>query len=180
MLPLNNTDIVNGVRNRDKQVFEIIFNQFSPSMFSIALRYLRDQDEAQDIVQDVFLNLWRTADNLDERAPIQHYLARATVNTCLNRIKKTQRQQQYAKEQQFTTTESKVEHLLLEHKELEAQYLSILEKLPDQCRRVFEMSRFKGLSPTEISQQLNISINTVYTHLTTALKKIRLGLLNQQ
>lgn len=180
MLPLNNTDIVNGVRNRDKQVFEIIFNQFSPSMFSIALRYLRDQDEAQDIVQDVFLNLWRSAENLDERAPIQHYLARATVNTCLNRIKKAQRQQQYAKEQQFSNTESTVEHLLLEHKELEAQYLSILEKLPDQCRRVFEMSRFKGLSPTEISQQLNISINTVYTHLTTALKKIRLGLLNQQ
>jgi RNA polymerase sigma-70 factor (family 1) len=179
MLPLNNTDIVTGVRNRDKRVFEIIFNQFSPSMFSIALRYLRDHDEAQDIVQDVFLNLWRTADNLDERAPIQHYLARATVNTCLNRIKKTQRQQQYSKEQQFTT-EPTVEHLLLEHKELEAQYLSILEKLPEQCRRVFEMSRFKGLSPAEISQQLNISINTVYTHLTTALKKIRLGLLNQQ
>lgn len=180
MLPLNNTDIVNGVRNRDKHVFEVIFNQFSSAMFSIALRYLRDQDEAQDIVQDVFLNLWRTAENLDERAPIQHYLARATVNTCLNRIKKAQRQQQYSKEQQFTSTEATVEHLLLEHKELEAQYLSILEKLPDQCRRVFEMSRFKGLSPTEISQQLNISINTVYTHLTTALKKIRLGLLNQQ
>ncbi|PSL24936.1 RNA polymerase sigma-70 factor [Chitinophaga ginsengisoli] len=179
-MPLNNTDIVNGVRNRDKHVFEVIFNQFSSAMFSIALRYLRDQDEAQDIVQDVFLNLWRTADNLDERAPIQHYLARATVNTCLNRIKKTQRQQQYTKEQQLTSTELTVEHLLLEHKELEAQYLSILEKLPEQCRRVFEMSRFKGLSPTEISQQLNISINTVYTHLTTALKKIRLGLLNQQ
>lgn len=179
MLPLNNTDIVTGVRNRDKHVFEIIFNQFSPSMFSIALRYLRDHDEAQDIVQDVFMNLWRTADNLDERAPIQHYLTRATVNTCLNRIKKAQRQQQYSREQQLTT-EPTVEHLLLEHKELEAQYHSILEKLPEQCRRVFEMSRFKGLSPAEIAQQLNISINTVYTHLTTALKKIRLGLLNQQ
>jgi RNA polymerase sigma-70 factor (ECF subfamily) len=179
MLPLNNTDIVTGIRNRDKHVFEIIFNQFSPSMFSIALRYLRDQEEAQDIVQDVFLNLWKSAENLDERAPIQHYLARATVNTCLNRIKKTQRQQQYAKEQ-ILTQEPTIEHLLLEHKELEAQYLSILEKLPEQCRRVFEMSRFKGLSPAEISQQLNISINTVYTHLTTALKKIRLGLLNQQ
>lgn len=179
MLPLNNTDIVTGVRNRDKHVFEIIFNQFSPSMFSIALRYLRDHDEAQDIVQDVFLNLWRTADNLDERAPIQHYLARATVNTCLNRIKKAQRQQQYSKDQ-LLTAEPTVEHLFLEHKELEAQYLSILEKLPEQCRRVFEMSRFKGLSPAEIAQQLNISINTVYTHLTTALKKIRLGLLNQQ
>ncbi|WPQ66553.1 RNA polymerase sigma-70 factor [Chitinophaga sancti] len=180
MLPLNNTDIVTGVRNRDKQVFEIIFNQFSPSMFNIALRYLKDQEEAQDIVQDVFLNLWRTAENLDERAPIQHYLARATVNTCLNRIKKTQRQQAYAKEQQQTQEPGTIEHLLLEHKELEAQYLSILEKLPEQCRRVFEMSRIKGLSPAEISQQLNISINTVYTHLTTALKKIRLGLLNQQ
>lgn len=178
MLPLNNTEIVNGIRSRDKAIFEIIFRQFAPSMFNIALRYLRDQDDAQDIVQDVFMNLWRTAGNLDERAPLQHYLARATVNTCLNRIKKTQRQQQYAREQ--LNTEPTVEHLLLEHKELEAQYLSILEKLPDQCRRVFEMSRFKGLSPAEIAQQLNISINTVYTHLTTALKKIRLGLLNQQ
>ena len=63
MLPLNNTDIVTGIRNRDKQVFEIIFNQFSPSMFSIALRYLRDQEEAQDIVQDVFLLLRMPREN---------------------------------------------------------------------------------------------------------------------
>ncbi|ASZ12799.1 RNA polymerase sigma-70 factor [Chitinophaga pendula] len=179
MLPLSNTEIVQGIRNRDREIYGIVFKEYSPAMFSIAFRYLKDQDEARDMVQDVFLNLWRTADNLDERAPLQHYLARATVNTCLNRIKKNQRQQQYTKEQLHTTAPA-AESLSLEYKELEAKYHAILEKLPDQCRRVFEMSRFSGLSPTEISTQLNISINTVYTHLTNALKRIRVELLNQQ
>ncbi|RAJ79203.1 RNA polymerase sigma-70 factor (ECF subfamily) [Chitinophaga dinghuensis] len=180
MLQLSNEEIVKGIRTRNKAVFEAVFKQFAPSMYNIAVRYVKDEDNANDMVQDVFLNLWKNAENLDERAPIQHYLARATVNTCLNSIKKEQRKEAYTKEQLHVATPSETSHQLLEHKELETQYRYALDKLPDQCRRVFEMSRFKGLSPTEIAEQLDISINTVYAHLTTALKKLRVVLVNKQ
>lgn len=179
MLQLSNDEIVKGIRSRNKDVFEAVFKQFAPSMYNIAVRYVKDEDDANDMVQDVFLNLWKGAENLDERAPINHYLARATVNTCLNRIKKEQRKEVYAKEQMHTTPPVENNHSLLEHKELEAKYRSALEKLPEQCRRVFEMSRLKGLSPAEIAEQLNISINTVYAHLTTALKRLRVDLINK-
>ncbi|MFB6457935.1 RNA polymerase sigma-70 factor [Chitinophaga sp. Hz27] len=180
MLQLSNEEIVKGIRNRKKDVFEAVFKQFAPSMYNIAVRYVKDEDTANDMVQDVFLNLWKNAENLDERAPIQHYLSRATVNTCLNCIKKEQRKETYTKEQMHVATPAETTHQLLEHKELETQYRYALEKLPDQCRRVFEMSRFNGLSPAEISEQLDISINTVYAHLTTALKKLRVVLINKQ
>ncbi|SKA43066.1 RNA polymerase sigma-70 factor, ECF subfamily [Chitinophaga eiseniae] len=180
MLQLSNDEIVKGIRSRNKAVFEAVFKQFAPSMYNIAFRYVKDEDDANDMVQDVFLNLWKGAENLDERAPINHYLARATVNTCLNRIKKEQRKEVYAKEQLLTAAPAETSHSMLEHKELEAQYRSALDKLPDQCRRVFEMSRLKGLSPAEIAAQLNISINTVYAHLTTALKKLRVVLINKE
>lgn len=101
MLQLSNDEIVKGIRSRNKDVFETVFKQFAPSMYNIAVRYVKDEDDANDMVQDVFLNLWKGAENLDERAPINHYLARATVNTCLNRIKKEQRKEVYAKEQKF-------------------------------------------------------------------------------
>lgn len=179
MLQLSNDEIVKGIRSRNKDVFEAVFKQFAPSMYNIAVRYVKDADDANDMVQDVFLNLWKGAENVDERAPINHYLARATVNTCLNRIKKEQRQEVYTKEQMLHVTPSENNHSLLEHKELEAQYRSALDKLPDQCRRVFEMSRLKGLTPAEIATQLNISINTVYAHLTTALKRLRVDLINK-
>lgn len=179
MLQLSNDEIVKGIRSRNKDVFEAVFKQFAPSMYNIAVRYVKNEDDANDMVQDVFLNLWKGAENLDERAPINHYLARATVNTCLNRIKKEQRKEVYAKEQLLQATPTENNHSILEHKELEAQYRTALEKLPDQCRRVFEMSRLKGLSPAEISEQLNISINTVYAHLTTALKRLRVDLINK-
>ncbi|HVI43364.1 MAG TPA: RNA polymerase sigma-70 factor [Chitinophaga sp.] len=180
MLQLSNEEIVKGIRDRNKDVFEAVFKQFAPSMYNIAFRYLKDEDDANDMVQDVFLNLWKGAEKLDERAPVNHYLARATVNTCLNRIKKEQRKEVYAREQLKTTSPADNSHIMLEHKELEAQYHSALEKLPEQCRRVFEMSRIKGLSPAEIAEQLNISINTVYAHLTTALKKLRVVLINKE
>ncbi|MBC9910197.1 RNA polymerase sigma-70 factor [Chitinophaga varians] len=180
MLQLSNDEIVKGIRSRNKAVFEVVFKQFAPSMYNIAFRYVKDEDDANDMVQDVFLNLWKGAENLDERAPINHYLARATVNTCLNRIKKEQRKEVYAKEQLLTASPAETSHSKLEHKELEAQYRSALDKLPEQCRRVFEMSRLKGLSPAEIAEQLNISINTVYAHLTTALKKLRVVLINKE
>ncbi|NSL86590.1 RNA polymerase sigma-70 factor [Chitinophaga solisilvae] len=180
MLHLSNEEIVKGIRNRSKEVFEAVFKQFAPSMYNIAYRYVKDEDDANDMVQDVFLNLWKGAENLDERAPVNHYLARATVNTCLNRIKKEQRKEGYVKEQLVTASHADNTPSQLEHKELEAQYRSALEKLPEQCRRVFEMSRLKGLSPAEIAEQLNISINTVYAHLTTALKKLRVVLINKE
>ncbi|MBC9933416.1 RNA polymerase sigma-70 factor [Chitinophaga qingshengii] len=180
MLQLSNDEIVKGIRSRNKAVFEAVFKQFAPSMYNIAFRYVKDEDDANDMVQDVFLNLWKGAENLDERAPVNHYLARATVNTCLNRIKKEQRKEVYAKEQLLTASPVETSHSKLEHKELEAQYRSALDKLPEQCRRVFEMSRLKGLSPAEIAEQLNISINTVYAHLTTALKKLRVVLINKE
>ncbi|MBS0029597.1 RNA polymerase sigma-70 factor [Chitinophaga sp. 22321] len=179
MLQLSNDEIVKGIRSRNKDVFEAVFKQFAPSMYNIAVKYVKNEDDANDMVQDVFLNLWKGAENLDERAPINHYLARATVNTCLNRIKKEQRQEVYAKEQLHRANPAADNHSQLEHKELEAHYRSALEKLPEQCRRVFEMSRLKGLSPAEIAEQLNISINTVYAHLTTALKRLRVDLINK-
>ncbi|MCW3465584.1 RNA polymerase sigma-70 factor [Chitinophaga nivalis] len=181
MLQLSNEEIVKGIRQRNKSVFEAVFKQYAPTMYNIAVRYVKQEEDANDMVQDVFLNLWKSAENLDERAPINHYLARATVNTCLNRIKKEQRKDVYVKEQVFVAGTGAAEnnHALLEHKELEARYRSALDKLPDQCRRVFELSRLKGLSPAEIAEQLNISINTVYAHLTTALKKLRVVLINK-
>jgi RNA polymerase sigma-70 factor (ECF subfamily) len=179
MLQLSNDEIVKGIRSRNKDVFEAVFKQYAPSMYNIAVKYVQDTDEANDMVQDVFLNLWKGAENLDDRAPINHYLARATVNTCLNRIKKEQRKETYTKEQMHLATPVSDSTAILERKELEAQYHLALEKLPEQCRRVFEMSRGNGLTPTEIATQLNISINTVYAHLTTALKRLRIDLINK-
>ncbi|RFS18849.1 RNA polymerase sigma-70 factor [Chitinophaga silvatica] len=179
MLQLSNDEIVKGIRSRNKDVFEAVFKQYAPSMYNIAVKYVQDTDEANDMVQDVFLNLWKGAENLDDRAPINHYLARATVNTCLNRIKKEQRKEAYTKEQLHQNVPQTDTTTLIETKELEAKYLSALEKLPEQCRRVFEMSRGNGLTPAEIAKQLNISINTVYAHLTTALKRLRVDLVNK-
>ena len=180
MLQLSNDEIVKGIRSRNKDVFEAVFKQYAPSMYNIAVKYVQDTDEANDMVQDVFLNLWKGAENLDDRAPINHYLARATVNTCLNRIKKEQRKDAYTKEQLHQASQQHTDtNTLIESKELEAKYHSALEKLPEQCRRVFEMSRGNGLTPAEIATQLNISINTVYAHLTTALKRLRVDLINK-
>ena len=148
-------------------------------MYNSGVVYVKDADDANDMVQDVFVNSSKGAENVDERAPIKHSLARATVNTCLNRIKKEQRQEVYTKEQMLHTAPSENNHSLLEHKELEAQYRSALDKLPDQCRRVFEMSRLKGLTPAESATHGKRASKTGYAHLTTALKRLRVDLINK-
>jgi RNA polymerase sigma-70 factor (family 1) len=164
--------IINGIRNRDRELYSWMFDRYSHTMYLIALDILKDHELARDIVQEAFLKLWEKSDTIDIQSSIKSYLFRTAANLAINKYKKESRV--VRQEELLATSEhnTRVENRA-EEKEFEQYIHYAIDSLPPQCRRVFTLSRFNDMSPPDIAQHLNISINTVYTHLTMAIRIIK-------
>jgi RNA polymerase sigma-70 factor (ECF subfamily) len=140
---------------------------------------VNSMSDAEDIVQESFYRIWKTRDSLQPDRPVDSYLFITVRNSCLNFLEHRKAVSRHAKIMSDVYTGSSDDNSsyeLLVAKDLETEFNEALDKLPPECRRIFELSRFEGLKNTEIAARLDISIKTVENQMTRALYKIRLRL----
>ncbi len=158
----------------DDAAFEQLFKTHFKALHAYANVTLRDEEQAEEIVQSVFIKLWEKRELLHIDTSVKAYLYRSVHNECLNHIKHIKVKAKYEEHATYTSpghTESAAK--LLELKELEGHIHQALSELPQQCRIIFQMSRFEELKYKEIAEQLNISIKTVENQMGKALKLMR-------
>lgn len=158
----------------DVTAFEMVFRTFYQPLCNYAYTYVQDRDAAEEIVQSTFLNVWEKGDDLVIHTAIKPYLYAMVRNACLNMIKHEKIKQQHADLELAVadrSTES-VAHAVLAS-ELEEKISLAMNKLPQQCRVVFKLSRFEELKYSEIAAQLDISIKTVENQMGKALRIMR-------
>ncbi|NII83222.1 RNA polymerase sigma-70 factor [Pedobacter riviphilus] len=167
-------DLMRGIRQKDKKSFEQLYKLYYKKNYLLAYKYLRNQEQAEEIAHDVFLKLWNNGDEILIKQSLGAYLSRSIINGSLNLIKKQQRFDAHIENYQYSIDEVEEfsdEAQLLEDK-LERLEQAI-ETLPPQCRKVLMMSKFENCKQQEIADALNISIKTVKNHLTLGYEKIR-------
>ncbi|WP_158547968.1 RNA polymerase sigma-70 factor [Dyadobacter luteus] len=158
----------------DEQSFEAIYNQHWEKLFALATYRLADEELAKEVVQDVFFSLWDRRKTLVIEGEVVHYLYRSVKLKILEYYRTNQIHRRHLDEfahnlhGQENTTEN---HVMLN--ELNTQLQHFVQTLPNQCRRVFELSRSQGLNTKEIAVEMVISEKTVKNHLTRALSSIR-------
>lgn len=169
----NYSDII-ALKNGSFSAFENIFKKYSERIFLYANRFLRNEEESKDIVQEVFLKIWKYRESINENLIFEAFLFTITKNTIFNIHKKKQHEIAYAN---FVQYYLKYEFGELEssiiYKDLERHTLAIIEQLPPQQKKVFNLSRFKGFSHREIAEQLSLSERTVEVHIRLALQFIK-------
>ncbi|WP_028663731.1 RNA polymerase sigma-70 factor [Runella zeae] len=173
-MQLTDTQILSAIRQGDERVFETIFRKHYASLCTYGRSILHDAEEAEEIVQTVFVNIWEKREELEITQSLKSYLFRAVHNHCLNRIKHQKvrnEHQEYATYYQETTYESVSDTVY--KNELETQLSLAIEKLPEQCRIIFKLSRFNELRYQEIADQLGLSVKTVENQIGKALKILR-------
>ncbi len=163
---------VSLVKLTDQKVFEQLFNEHYASLCAFAFHYTEDHQVAEDIVQDVFSTLWENADKVEIRTNLKSYLLGAVRNAALNYLKHSKIVDRYQQEEK-TTPAPALSHDFLEFEELHEQIEQALDQLPPKCREVFEMSRVEEMKYSEIAKNLDISIKTVETQISRALKVMR-------
>ena len=153
--------------------YEEAFHTYYPKFVRFAHYIVNDMAIAKDLVQNVFLKVWRFRDRLDENLSLQNYLYVLTKREVLNFLR-TKR----VFETLDSTLDTPENGLRPDELAEVAQVRSQVYKLPEQRRNVFIMSRFFGIPNKEIAQQLSISEKTVERHITLAGKQLRKDLEN--
>ncbi|GAB4245263.1 MAG: RNA polymerase sigma-70 factor [Ekhidna sp.] len=154
----------------DPNHFEITYKRYFTMLVGFAFQYVEDGDVAEDIVQEVFSKIWNQANEIDIRTNEKSYLFGAVRNACLNHIRHEKVKEAHASETKHEVIEGVA---FLEMEELQEKVDRALAELPEKRRQIFEMSRFEGKKYHEIATELNISVKTVETQMSRALKVMR-------
>lgn len=173
-MEIDDQSISTLLAQKDEAAFEKVFKTYFKNLHAYACTILKDEDEAEEMVQQVFFKLWDRAENLTFNGPIAAYLYRAIHNECLNYLKHQKvrsNHQLYVAHSMKNQAENGQGKMM--GKELEIRYKKALEELPEQCRLIFQLSRFGDMKYREIADELDISVKTVENQMGKALKLLR-------
>jgi len=166
--------IIEGLKRREKVVFDYIFNFYYSSLCAFSLQYIDNRNSVEDLVQDFFVYLWIEAPRIQIKSSLKSYLFTAIKNRCLDSQKHAKITEKYRTFIFFSTEaeDDSTEHFFAES-ELRQAIHNSMGKLPPRCREIFELSRLNGLSNQEISDKLGISKRTVELQISNSLKTLR-------
>lgn len=151
-----------------------IYNRYWQVLFIHSMKMLRDEEEALDVLQNIFVNLWLHASTITIKTSLRSYLYKMTRNQTLNTIEKSNtRNFHFESFSRYIEMDRPLTEESVNFNELSTRIEAEVSKLPPKMRAIFEKSRFDGLSHKEIAKELNVSENTVKTVLHRATKSLR-------
>ncbi|MCQ2320476.1 MAG: RNA polymerase sigma-70 factor [Bacteroidales bacterium] len=168
--------LVEGVKSGDKEAFNKLFRHFYAPLLKYCFRYVADEDDAAEIVQDFFVKLWANHENLSIHTSFNSYMMQSVRNLAITFINKERSHAEanlsvFSEEDEVNDPSEE-----FQGKSLEEAYQQVLSEMPEKRREVFVLSRFDGLKYSEIAERLNLSQKTVEAHMSAAIKQLREGL----
>jgi len=173
-----NASVIEGVRNGDLACFDIIYRHYSKRLYSFILQIVKNNPDAEGIVQDTFLIIWEQREKLDKYSSLDSYFFTIAYNKTINLLRKRLSEKKYV-DYLISIQNSDINAGKIYDSELEdySYKISILtEKLTNRQKEIFKLHRIKGLTYKQIAEKLNISVNTVENHMVKALKHLRQNL----
>ena len=154
----------------NKTVFEQLFKEHYQSLYYHAFSILNDSELSRDFVNDTFEEIWNRRNKLDISYSLKSFLYSTIRNRCINYLRKQEVERKYINRKMHETNEEE------EYKDYDLalkEIMKVIESFPAQNKIVFKKCFIENLSYKEVSTELNISVNTVKTHVSNSLKRLR-------
>lgn len=147
------------------------------TQYGLLLNYGRSligsTEDVKEIINDVFLAVWRNREHLDKERNIEAYLRRSIKNRCINYLKAKRMKKVDIEDKTYYLTTSETVDQLVHEAELRAFLYECVEKLPPKCKEIFILSREENLPHKEIAKRLDLSVKTIENQISIALRKLR-------
>lgn len=170
----SDAELYAGIKNGNKRSFDLLFRRYYSALCKFAFLYVKDSDQSQELVQDVFVAVWQEASSRSVDN-IKSYLFTTVKNQALNHIAAEKRhasllQANYSQQAEDTANEADIEafNTLLHQK---------MADLPEKCREIFMLTKLEGLSYEEVADYLQVSVKTIENQMGIAFKKLRENML---
>ena len=160
-----------------KDNFEKTYTEYYNRMFLFAKEYVISEEDAENIVQDIFTFIWEKREVLEIQTNLSAYLFTLIKNRCIDHLRHLSVIDQFKQEYKAKLSALEVlNEMTSGEDDLEKLINDAISKLPERCRIIFIKSRFECKKYHEIASELNISPNTVENQMAAALKKLRIEL----
>ena len=179
-------EILGGIVRREHGALERAYDRYSRPLYSVAYRMLRNDRECEEVVQDVFVSLWKKASTVDlSRGKLFSWLAAVLRNRCIDRVRAHGRripgppiQDESRPAREAVTDETAAD--LVYSKERAARVRKAIESLPEKQREVIELAFIGGMSHTDVADKLGESLGTVKSRIRYGLGKLRSALAGKE
>lgn len=178
--PCSHTNIVDSLNNGQQQALDGLFTQYYRALVYFAMRIIKNQEEAEDIVIESFSKLWNNRERMESVQNIKGFLYLTTRNACVDYLR-TQRKIRDIQKELQTLSDTVVQGIDIEMTRAETlrHIYEEMEKLPHQCRNIFKLSVIRGLKSRDIANELNISVSNVTSQKSRAIQLLRTALVKR-
>ncbi|MBF4516996.1 RNA polymerase sigma-70 factor [Flavobacterium sp. ANB] len=173
LLKMSDDELQKLISQENQEAFAIIFNRYWKRLYTYAFKIYKDEAVCEDIVQEIFISLWKNSGNT-VILNLEAYLLRAVKYKIANQI----RNLKFDKEQLDVLESIPAPHFTIndiEYIEFEKGIMDQINQLTPKCREVFLLSRVDHFTNAEIAEKLSLSIHTIEKHISNALKQLRLN-----
>lgn len=167
---INDEDLCKRIKSGEKDAYQILFEKYAPRIYNFSLTYLKNRDDAEELVQNVFLKIWEKRNSLDATQNLKSFIFKIAVNTIYDFIRRKNIEHAYEDYARlnFKPNENYTWHSVI-FEEMKNNLDKLVLQLPEQQQKIFQLSKLEGLTNKEISQKLKLSKRTVENHLYRAL-----------
>lgn len=172
----SDADLIIALKEGNLNAFNQVFDRYAKRLYRFSMGYLKSAENAEEIVQEVFLKIWNNREELIVQKSFDSYLFTIAKNGILNTIRKSKSEQAYLSYAKLYPGKNVLLDQELDFKELEKAYQEAIAQLSPRRKEIFLLSREQSLSNAEIAKRMNISVKTVENQMTSALAEIRKNL----
>ena len=166
--------LIKKIKDGDLRAFDLVYSQYSERLYGFAFSILKNHEDAREIVQETFLKLWSKRKQLQSTLSLKSFLFTISYHISIDLIRRRLKDEKYLDylKAQFVAEESGTDDMT-QFNELNHDVQEVIRELPEQRKRIYQLSRDEGLSHAEIADKLAISVKTVENQINLALKAIR-------
>ncbi|KJF45265.1 RNA polymerase sigma factor [Draconibacterium sediminis] len=174
---MNNEKLINRFIDGDKTAINDLYAEYSPRLYRFAMAYLKSESEVLDIVQEVFVNVWMNRNKLKKDSNLDAYLFTVAKNTIVSVFRKKLSEKDYLEHLKNKSITNSIDtESQFNYNQLSDKLNDLIEQLPPQRKKIYQLSKEQGLANKTIAAELGISIKTVEDHLSKASKFIKKNL----